>query len=99
VILRCFFLALASVVARSLGFLHLGHGVAQPSRNAYLDAEPRLYAIVDGRLDVTICGARVGTKVRADGVGEIDLLHEVQRTATVTAASPATVLVVDRESC
>jgi hypothetical protein len=54
------------------------------------------YAIADGRLEVTIGGVPVATKVRGDGVGEIALLYNVPRTATVTAASPATVFALTR---
>jgi hypothetical protein len=54
------------------------------------------YAIADGRLEVTIGGVPVATKVRGDGVGEIALLYNVPRTATVTAASPATVFTLAR---
>jgi hypothetical protein len=58
----------------------------------------RFYAIADGRLDVTIGGVPVATKVRGDGVGEIALLYSVPRTATVTAASSATVFALAREA-
>jgi CRP-like cAMP-binding protein len=54
------------------------------------------YAIADGRLEVTIGGVPVATKVRGDGIGEIALLYNVPRTATVTAASPATVFALTR---
>jgi len=54
------------------------------------------YAIADGRLEVTIGGVYIATKVRGDGVGEIALLYNVPRTATVTAASPATVFALTR---
>ena len=53
--------------------------------------------VADGRLQVTIDGALVATNRRGDGIGEIALLYGVPRTATVTAASPATVLALSRE--
>jgi CRP-like cAMP-binding protein len=56
------------------------------------------YAIADGELEIMIDGAPVATKVRGDGVGEIGLLYNVPRTATVTAASPATVFALGREA-
>jgi hypothetical protein len=54
------------------------------------------YAVADGRLQVTVGGAPVATKLRGDGIGEIALLYGVPRTATVTATSPATVFALDR---
>jgi Major Facilitator Superfamily/Cyclic nucleotide-binding domain len=56
----------------------------------------RFYAIADGRLEVRIGGAPVATKVRGDGVGEIALLYDLPRTATVSAASPTTVFALAR---
>jgi hypothetical protein len=63
------------------------------------EGEPgdRFYAIADGRLQVTIGGIPVATKVRGDGIGEIALLYGVPRTATVSAVSPATVFALSRE--
>jgi hypothetical protein len=63
------------------------------------EGEPgdHFYAVADGRLQVTIDGAPVATNVRGDGIGEIALLYGVPRTATVTAASPATVFALSRD--
>jgi hypothetical protein len=80
-------------LARSVEPVHLAAGDVLIREGERSD---RFYAIADGRLDVTIGGARVATKVRGDGVGEIGLLYDVARTATVTAASPATVFALGR---
>ena len=63
------------------------------------EGEPgdRFHAIADGRLQVTIGGTPVATNVRGDGIGEIALLYSDPRSATTTAASPATVFALSRE--
>ena len=63
------------------------------------EGEPgdRFYAVADGRLQVTIGGIPIATDQRGDGIGEIALLYSVPRTATVTAASPATLFALTRE--
>jgi hypothetical protein len=55
---------------------------------------------VIGRGDFTVRreGRDLGLRHRGDGVGEIALLRDIPRTATVTAATPATVYVLDREA-
>jgi hypothetical protein len=62
------------------------------------EGEPgdRFYAVADGRFQVTIGGVPIATNVRGDGIGEIALLYGMPRTATVTAASPATVFALSR---
>jgi Na+/melibiose symporter-like transporter len=55
------------------------------------------YAIAAGELDVQQDGHFLRRCGRGDGVGEIALLRDVPRTATVAAHTPATVYRLDRE--
>ncbi|HET6850417.1 MAG TPA: MFS transporter [Gaiellales bacterium] len=57
----------------------------------------RYYAIAEGELDVTRYGAHVATLGRGEGVGEIALLDEVPRTATVTATMSAKLYALTKE--
>ena len=57
----------------------------------------RYYAIADGSVDVQIDGATVRELKRGEGFGEIALLHDVPRTATVVATTPVSLVAVDRE--
>ena len=82
-------------------------GIAQRARNFSVPAgaaivrqgEPgdRYYAIADGTVEVIKDGRLVATHGRGDGFGEIALLHDGMRTATVIAVTPATLTAIERE--
>ena len=55
------------------------------------------YAIVSGELVVSRSGVERRTLGRGEGFGEIALIGDVPRTATVRAATDAVLLAVDRE--
>ena len=57
----------------------------------------RYYAIAEGELEVTIDGVRVRTLGRGDGFGEIALLHDVTRTATVSALTTVKLYSLEKE--
>lgn len=62
------------------------------------DPGDRYYVLGSGRLDVTRSGEVVRTVgTSGEGVGEIALLDDVPRTATVTVAEDAELLVLERE--
>lgn len=56
------------------------------------------YAIADGELVVSEGGREVNRVHRGEGVGEIALIRDTPRTATVTAATHAQLYVLDKES-
>ena len=55
------------------------------------------FVIVDGDVKVTRKGRRVATRSSGDFVGEIALLEELRRTATVTAETPVRLFVLTRK--
>ena len=54
------------------------------------------FVIVDGTVEVTRGGEHLATRDAPDFVGEIALLTEVRRTATVTATTPVRCLILMR---
>jgi len=55
------------------------------------------FVILDGEIEITSKGKPVATRGGGDFVGEIALLEETKRTATVTAKTPLHVLVLTRQ--
>jgi MFS family permease len=81
-------------VARSAREVHAPAGTTIITEGEPGDA---FYAIVDGRFAVTQAGAPVNDIGRGDGFGEIALLADVPRTATVTATTAGSLLAIDRD--
>jgi hypothetical protein len=58
----------------------------------------RFYAIVSGTVDVRMRREHVATCGPGDGVGELALLHDQPRTATVVATDDVVALAIDRRT-
>jgi len=55
------------------------------------------FIVRSGTLDVAIDGIQVNTLGPGDGFGEIALLRDIPRTATITTTSPVELFALDRE--
>ena len=61
------------------------------------EAGQEFFVIVDGKVKVTRKGRRVATRGPGDFVGEIALLEDTPRTATITAETPVRFFVLTRK--
>lgn len=81
-------------VARAATEVHLRAGEVVITEG---DIGDRFYAVVDGRFDVVMGGEPVRSATRGSDFGEVALLADVPRTATVSAATDGSLLAIDRD--
>ncbi len=62
------------------------------------EAGDRFFAVMNGAFDVVMDGEFVRTINRGGSFGEVALLADVERTATVTSTEASTLLAIDQES-
>ena len=61
------------------------------------EVSDRFYVIVSGSVEVTAAGEVLRVETSGDFFGEIGLVRDVPRTATVTALEPTELLTLERE--
>ena len=81
-------------LARALVPVHLPAGTTVMREG---EAGDRFYAIADGEVRVTKRGQTVATLRRGDGFGEIALIQDVPRTATITAVGDVQLYSLEKE--
>ncbi len=82
------------------GIAHSAVDVAMSAGETILsegEVGDRYYAIADGTVEVLSGGTSVNTLGRGDGFGEVALVHDVPRTATVRASSDGRLFAIERD--
>jgi CRP-like cAMP-binding protein len=80
------------IVARELKPIHVAAGSCVINEG---DSGDKFYAIAEGDLEVTRQGRHLRRIGRGDGFGEVALIRDVPRTATVTAVTDALIYGLD----
>jgi MFS family permease len=81
-------------LARSAAEVHVDEGETVFAQG---DVGDRFYVVADGEADVVEAGEHRGRLARGEFFGEIALLREVPRTATIVAVSPLRLYALERD--